>query len=824
MSSPQHPTGSGPHPWQDQPPQHPGQNAPQAGGQPPVYGSGPGPVASGPGQAYGSAPGPYGSAPGPYGSAPGQNAAAPGPYGSAPAPAPAQYGSGPGPYGSAPGPYGSGPGPYGSAPGQFGQAPAPKQKTGPGLIGPLTLRDLFLLFAGLLAFIALFVPNRSDFYFGYSHTLWHWHITTIGPLVFEVLAILLIVAAVLVNKLGNGRMRVGSLSLDQFISAVSAVAFAFAFVDLITSVMLWHVGAYLTFFAALIAFFAGVFTMIPFFAQEFAVREAIETHPKARPVSKHTPHPAPVANVPGGNAGGPGFAPYGSAPAGAGQPGLGQPGQGQPGPGHPGAAAFGAPGQPGQAGQPHQTGGDQFGQNQFAASGQPGQQPDQQQFGQPDQPRFGQPDEAQQPNPYAPPQQQDAERSGNAFAASPEHSNADGPVHSTGDGQTYLGRRDSHAPQHSQSEPTQTFGVGAGHDQSEARADQPTESGDETHSGAGAAAAGAGVIGAGAAAAGVAAAHSDSERRRGRHAAPDSDTAETNEAQGSAEPTATADSAPVSEDEAPTVVSPAESSDLVSKVNAKTSDTNVGTAEDAAIDGGDTGAKPVTDSSSDSASESPSGSAPQSGSAEQSDSPQESIEQPSPTSQSESASQPAGASASDAAEDNANIGVSEATAVNTPAGEDVVPAADGTATRSERTEAPESEEPTQYVPVASYRNRPEAENPANSGSDRTDDDTVAQTAIDNEPVPADAGQGGTHAGQGNDQGNEQDGGRTIVQAFWFAVPEPREAVDPTTGLPVFTIYPGDWYLSLEDNGSWFKVRDTDGSEGILRNIEGIQRG
>ena len=106
------------------------------------------------------------------------------------------------------------------APGQFGQAPAPKQKTGPGLIGPLTLRDLFLLFAGLLAFIALFVPNRSDFYFGYSHTLWHWHITTIGPLVFEVLAILLIVAAVLVNKLG---------SKNPLKSVVTAIVFGSAY-------------------------------------------------------------------------------------------------------------------------------------------------------------------------------------------------------------------------------------------------------------------------------------------------------------------------------------------------------------------------------------------------------------------------------------------------------------------------------------------------------------------------------------------------------------------------------------------------------------------
>ncbi|MDN6156926.1 MAG: hypothetical protein L0J13_03070, partial [Brevibacterium sp.] len=66
--------------------------------------------------------------------------------------------------------------------------------------------------------------------------------------------------------------------------------------------------------------------------------------------------------------------------------------------------------------------------------------------------------------------------------------------------------------------------------------------------------------------------------------------------------------------------------------------------------------------------------------------------------------------------------------------------------------------------------------------------------------------------------------QTVIQAFWFAVPEPREAVDATTGMPVFTIYPGDWFLGLEDNGSWFKVRDSDGREGLLRNTEGVQRG
>ncbi|WP_152348584.1 hypothetical protein [Brevibacterium sp. CFH 10365] len=838
MSSPQHPTGSGPQPWQDQPPQYPGQNAQHPGGQPPAYGSGPG--------QFGSAPGPaYGSAPGPYGSAPGQPVAAQGPYGSAPG----QYGSGPGPYGSAPGQFGSAPGPYGSAPGQFGQAPAPKQKTGPGILGPLTLRDLFLLFAGLLAFIALFVPYRGYSYgFGReTTTLWHWNVADMGALVFAVLTILLIVAAVLVNKLGNSRLRVGSLSLDQFISVLSAIAFTYGFIDLLTSAVYWHVGSYLTFFAALIAFFAGVFTMLPFFAKEFAGREDIETHPKARPVTKHTPHPAPVANVPGAGgpgAGAPGFAPYGSA------------GAGQSGPGQPDAGHFGQPGGPAQSGQPAQ----------FGAPAQPGQpaQADQSRAEQ-----FG------QPSPYAPPEEQAAGRSASSFAApaaagtsaeaaSPvpqaetsDQPSADGPVHSTGEGQTYLGRRDSEAPQHSQSEPTQSFGVGAGGSQADALGDQPTradgrpaesnaqaaesdapsaESDDK--SGAAAAAAGAGVIGAGAA--GVAAAHSDSERRRGRHAAPESETG--------AEPTGTASApqndeadedasadkaaaASATEDEALTVVPPTESSDLVSKVNAKSSDTN-------AVEGANTGADSDAKRSIDVDQASAGGA------------PEDARSNASPSDSSPSTD----GSAAQGSNDDANVRSTDATVVSTPADGQVVAGDESTAddqpttddraaadddeqatavmepaTRAERTTAAESEEPTQYVPVADYANRPETD----GGAGRSNDETMAQTAVDSQPVPADAGQNrpdgaqndGRTADQDNGQEQNQDGGRPIIQAFWFAVPEPREAVDETTGMPVFTIYPGDWYLSLEDNGSWFKVRASDGSTtGILRNIEGIQRG
>src|SRR5699024_5195365 len=511
---------------------------------------------------------------------------------------------------------------------------------------------LFLLFAGLLALITLFVPYR-DYGFD-TMTLWHWNVADMGALVFNVLAILLLATAVLVNKLGSGRLRVGSLSLDQFISVLSAMAFTYAFIDLLTSAIYWHVGAYLAFFAALLAFFAGVFTVIPFFAREFTGREDIESHPKARPVSKHTPHPAPVANVPGGA---PGFAPYGTAPAGAGQPG---------GPVQPGPDQFG---QQSQFAAPEQPGAQQYGQPV-------GQQPGAQAYGQPDHQRFGQPDDGQRPSPYAPPQEQDAERQASAYSAPAEGRTADQdsaspageakaaddsaeasgdsseqPTHSTGDGQTYLGARDSDAPQHSQAEPTQAFGFGAGREQADARDEQTfasaqssapeqqvADSGDDSPSGA-AAAAGAGGLGAGAAVAG-AAANSDSERRRGRHAAPDSEEANEAGSPQTDEPVADADS---TDEEASTVVSPADSSDLVEKVNSKSSDTNAAGDESLSSSG------------------------------------------------------------------QASQGRSAAAA--------------------EPTAAAESEEPTQYVPVASYGDRAGAHDDAGPGSARTDEDTVAQTAI-----------------------------------------------------------------------------------------------
>jgi hypothetical protein len=66
--------------------------------------------------------------------------------------------------------------------------------------------------------------------------------------------------------------------------------------------------------------------------------------------------------------------------------------------------------------------------------------------------------------------------------------------------------------------------------------------------------------------------------------------------------------------------------------------------------------------------------------------------------------------------------------------------------------------------------------------------------------------------------------RTVQEAFWFAVAQPRTAVDEVTGVPAFVIEPGAWVLALEDRGSEFVVQHTDGRVGVLRDLSNIERG
>lgn len=62
------------------------------------------------------------------------------------------------------------------------------------------------------------------------------------------------------------------------------------------------------------------------------------------------------------------------------------------------------------------------------------------------------------------------------------------------------------------------------------------------------------------------------------------------------------------------------------------------------------------------------------------------------------------------------------------------------------------------------------------------------------------------------------------EAFWFAVAQPRTAVDERTGAPAFVVEPGGWVLALEDRGHEFLVQHTDGRVGVLRDLSNIERG
>ncbi len=75
-----------------------------------------------------------------------------------------------------------------------------------------------------------------------------------------------------------------------------------------------------------------------------------------------------------------------------------------------------------------------------------------------------------------------------------------------------------------------------------------------------------------------------------------------------------------------------------------------------------------------------------------------------------------------------------------------------------------------------------------------------------------------------DKRPDEDAAGPAHEAFWFAVAQPRTAVDEKTGAPAFEIEPGGWVLALEDRGDEFLVQNTDGRLGVLRDLSNIERG
>ena len=238
--------------------------------------------------------------------------------------------------------------------------------------GPFTVRDLTVFAAVLVLFVASLIPM-----FAVRYNLWN-----LGSLFFLGLGVVLplIVAALFVARrlAPDTKVRIGSLSVDQFGSVVASFAVGFFFLSVAgaytPSLLVALIGSLVLLAATVLARY------IPFFAGDFLDRAKVPAHVMARdsavPVRKPKApkEPKPAAAKPGGGvaagAGGGISAAAGAAPAGPeargpvsaghvshGATAVGQPGQGAARAGSAGAVIPGATADiPGAAGAVPATG------------------------------------------------------------------------------------------------------------------------------------------------------------------------------------------------------------------------------------------------------------------------------------------------------------------------------------------------------------------------------------------------------------------------------------------------------------------------------------
>ncbi|ALV42196.1 hypothetical protein AU252_14445 [Pseudarthrobacter sulfonivorans] len=181
----------------------------------------------------------------------------------------------------------------GSAKGVQKPAGAKPGTTNQAVLGPFTLRDLTVFAATLILLVASLLP----IFFG-RFNLWN-----AGSLFFLGLGIVLpmiVTALFAARRLAPAtKVRIGSLSIDQFASVVASFALAFFFVSTaagyVPSLLVGLIGSVVLFAGTVLSRF------IPYFAGDFLGRDETPAHVMARdsavPLPKpHTPkEPKPAA-------------------------------------------------------------------------------------------------------------------------------------------------------------------------------------------------------------------------------------------------------------------------------------------------------------------------------------------------------------------------------------------------------------------------------------------------------------------------------------------------------------------------------------------------
>ncbi|WP_457946387.1 hypothetical protein ACTAQI_12970 [Pseudarthrobacter sp. alpha12b] len=159
------------------------------------------------------------------------------------------------------------------------------------VLGPFTVRDLAVFAGTLILFVASLLPL-----FGARYNLWN-----LNNLFFLGLGIILpLIASALfaARRLAPAtRIRVGSLSIDQFASVVASFAVAFFFVSVagafVTSLLVGLIGSLVLFAATVLGRF------LPYLSGDFKDRAEVPAHVVAREAAVPTRRPrAPKAPKP----------------------------------------------------------------------------------------------------------------------------------------------------------------------------------------------------------------------------------------------------------------------------------------------------------------------------------------------------------------------------------------------------------------------------------------------------------------------------------------------------------------------------------------------
>lgn len=224
------------------------------------------------------------------------------------------------------------------------------------ILGPLTLRDVVVLGAVLVIFVASLLPVLSYSFAGNLWSLAGLYFLGIGVILPLSVGVLFTVRRLSPEM----KPRIGSLSVDQYASVVASFSAAFFFLTTVTAFAIPYVVGLVGALALLAA--TVLARWIAVFAVDFSNRTEIPAHLAARdavPARRRPASPKPQLALPAGReAGRPGAAGVGAAGSAASGQGFapgqsfvaGQSGQvSQPG-------QVGQPGQPGQAGQAGQTG------------------------------------------------------------------------------------------------------------------------------------------------------------------------------------------------------------------------------------------------------------------------------------------------------------------------------------------------------------------------------------------------------------------------------------------------------------------------------------